>query len=233
MTRACAVLLGFIAAGAVQAHEVRPAYLELKEVAAETYTVFWKVPARGADERLALDLRLPDGCRHVDVPGATMDGVAYVERSRVACAGGLDGGAIRVDGLAATLTEVLARVERENGSTQVARLTPDRPSFVVAATPRAMNVVRAYVPLGIEHILTGVDHLLFVLGLLLLVHGVGRLVKTISAFTVAHSVTLTLATLGFVHVSAAPVEAVIALSIVFVAREIVRAADGAPSLARR
>jgi hypothetical protein len=89
------------------------------------------------------------------------------------------------------------------------------------------------VPLGVEHILTGVDHLLFVLGLLLLVRGFGRLVKTISAFTVAHSVTLTLATLGFVRVPPAPVEAVIALSIMFVAREILRATDGVPSLARR
>jgi hypothetical protein len=93
--------------------------------------------------------------------------------------------------------------------------------------------VRAYLPLGVEHILTGVDHLLFVLGLLLLVRGAGPLVKTISAFTVAHGVTLTLATLGFVHVPAAPVEAVIALSIVFVAREILQPADVAPGLARR
>src|SRR4029079_11605226 len=95
-----------------------------------------------------------------------------------------------------------------------------------------LDVVRTYLPLSIEHILTGVDHLLFVLGLLLLVRGFGRVLKTVSAFTLAHSVTLTLATLGFVHVPPAPVEAVIALSIVFVAREIVRPADGAPGLAR-
>src|SRR6185436_7420123 len=140
---------------------------------------------------------------------------------------------VHVEGLAATMTDVLVRVERADGSTQIARLTPDRPSFVVEEVPRPLDVVRTYLPLGIEHILTGVDHLLFVLGLLLLVRGFGRLVKTVSAFTVAHSVTLTLATLGFVHVPPAPVEAVIALSIVFVAREIVQPPDGVPSLARR
>jgi hydrogenase/urease accessory protein HupE len=129
------------------------------------------------------------------------------------------------------------RSERLDGTTQVTRLTPSTPSFVVEASPRRIEIVRTYLGLGVEHILTGVDHLLFVLGLLMLVRGVGRLVKTVTAFTVAHSVTLTLATLGFVHVPQPPVEAVIALSIVFVATEILRSrrasAAGSPSLAER
>ena len=140
--RACALLLGLLLAGAARAHEVRPAYLELKEIAVDTYDLFWKVPARGADERLALHLRLPESCRNAAPPSTTMHDVAYVERSRVVCPGGLTGGEVHVEGLAATLTDVLARVERADGSTQVTRLTPDRPSFVVEAAPSALEVVR-------------------------------------------------------------------------------------------
>jgi hypothetical protein len=233
MKQALALLLGLLLAGAARAHEVRPAYLELKEVAVDTFDLFWKVPARGGDQRLALDLRMPESCRNTVPPSATVGDTAHVERARLACSGGLAGREVHVEGLVATLTDVLARVERADGSTQVVRLTPDRPSFVVEAAPRALEVVRTFLPLGIEHILTGVDHLLFVLGLLLLVRGVGRLVRTISAFTVAHSVTLTLATLGVVDLPPAPVEAVIALSIVFVASEIVKPPGDVPSVARR
>jgi hydrogenase/urease accessory protein HupE len=106
------------------------------------------------------------------------------------------------------------------------RLTPDRPSFVVEAIPRPLEVAHTYLVLGIEHILFGFDHLLFVLALLILVRGRRRLLGTITAFTVAHSFTLALATLGVVHVPSAPVEAVIALSIVFVAAEIIHTLEG-------
>jgi hypothetical protein len=226
-------LVLLLAGRAAWAHEVRPAYLELREAPSDVYEVLWKVPALGDDRRLGLYLRFPERCRNVAQPTATMAGGAYVERARIACPGGLAGGEIHVEGLATTLTDALARVERADGSTQVARITPDRPSFVVAAAPSALDVVRTYLPLGVEHILTGIDHLLFVLGLLLLVDGFGRVVKTISAFTVAHSVTLSLATLGVVAVPPAPVEAVIALSIVFVAREIVMRCHGITTLAQR
>ena len=101
-----------------------------------------------------------------------------------------------------------------------------RPSFVVEAAPRALEVARTYTVLGVEHILTGIDHLLFVLALLIITGGGWRLVKTVTAFTISHSLTLSAATLGFVHVPQRPVEAVIALSIVFVAAEIVRMRRG-------
>jgi hydrogenase/urease accessory protein HupE len=131
----------------------------------------------------------------------------------------------------------LVRLERLEGATQIARLQPSNPSLIVEAAPSRLEVVRTYLVLGVQHILSGVDHLLFILGLLLLVRGVGRLVKTVSAFTIAHSVTLTLAALGFVHVPQPPVEAVIALSIVFVAYEVLRSHDASaaakPSLAER
>lgn len=226
-------LLVLLAAGGARAHEVRPSYLELRQSAAADWDVLWKVPARGDDRRLALTLRLPAGCHNIVAPSAVIVGGAYVERSRIACGGDLASGEIRVEGLSGTLTDVLARVEWADGSTQMARLTPDRPVFSVEAAPRALDVVRTYLPLGVEHILTGVDHLLFVLGLLLLVDGFGPLVRTVSAFTLSHSVTLGAATLGLIRVPAAPVEAVIALSIVFVAREVVRRRAGGTSAAVR
>jgi len=215
------------------AHEVRPAYLELRQRAPDTYDVLWKVPGLGQDLRLGLYVELPAGCTNVTEPRASMIHNAFTERWRVTCAGGLTGGTIRIAGLAATMTDVLVRLERLDGSVQIVRLTPSATSFVVTAAPHAWDVVRTYSVLGIEHILTGVDHLLFVLALLLLTRGGWRLVKTVTAFTVSHSLTLTAATLGLVHVPQAPVEAVIALSIVFVAAEILRQHRGHEGLTAR
>jgi hydrogenase/urease accessory protein HupE len=131
------------------------------------------------------------------------------------------------------MTDVLVRLVRTDSSVQVARLTPSAPAFVVEATPRSLDVARAYTVLGVEHILGGIDHLLFVLGLMLIVRSRWLLVKTITAFTVAHSVTLGAATLGWVHVPQPPVEAVIALSIVFLARELARQRHGRAGLVER
>jgi len=122
---------------------------------------------------------------------------------------------------------------RNDGTTQLARINPFEPRFVVTASPDAYEVVQTYTLLGIEHILTGFDHLLFVLALLILVKGTRRLIATITAFTVAHSLTLFAATLGWVHVPGPPVEAAIALSIVFVAAEIVHGRQGMPGLTER
>ncbi len=219
-------------AGAPSAHEVRPAYLELSQIDEDTYDLLWKVPARG-EQALGLHLRLPDGIRIVTPPVATATAGSYLERSRIFRPGGLVGCEIHVEGLATTLTDALVRVQRLDGSTQVARLTPALPSFVVEAQPGALDVVRVYLSLGIEHILLGVDHLLFLLALLLLVSGWRRLVATITAFSVSHTVTLTLASLGYVRVPGPPVEAVIALSIAFVAAEILRRREGRPGLAER
>jgi len=226
------VLLTFFARGAF-AHEVRPAYLELREIGPETYDVFWKVPGQGEDLRLGLYLELPAGSANVTAPRASMVNNAFTERWIIKRAGGFAGGIINIAGLSATKTDVLVRVERLDGSAQVTRLTPSAPSFVVEAAPRALEVVRTYSVLGIEHILTGIDHLLFVLALLIITGGGWKLVKTVTAFTISHSLTLTAATLGFVHVPQRPVEAVIALSIVFVAAEIVRIRRGVESITSR
>jgi hypothetical protein len=158
---------------------------------------------------------------------------AFTERWTLKRTGGLTGGTIHIAGLTATTTDVLVRMERLDGTTQVTRLTPSAPSFVVEAAPRAIQVAATYLKLGLEHILLGIDHLLFVLALLILVKGTRRLVATVTAFTIAHSLTLAGATLGFVHVPGPPVEAAIALSIVFVASEIMHSRQGRAGLTER
>jgi hydrogenase/urease accessory protein HupE len=220
-------------AGGVLAHEVRPAYLELRQTGSETYDALWKVPGLGDNLRLGLYVDLPAACANVSEPRASMVNNAYSERWTAKCAGGLTGGTIHIAGLAATTTDVLVRLERLDGTTQVTRITPSAPSFVIEAAPRALEVARTYLVLGVEHILGGIDHLLFVLALLILVKGTCRLIATITAFTVAHSLTLAGATLGFVHVPGPPVEAAIALSIVFVAAEIIHNRQGEAGLTER
>jgi hypothetical protein len=180
----------------VLAHELRPAYLELRQSGLDTYDVLWKVPARGEDLRLALYVQFPEDCQQT-APRRTFASGAYVERWRMERTGGMTGGTIHIDGLSATLTDVLVRLERLDGTTHVTRLTPSAPSFVVEATPRRWQAAMTYVKLGIEHIMLGADHLLFVLGLLLIVKRRTQLLKTVTAFTLAHSITLAVATLGY------------------------------------
>jgi hydrogenase/urease accessory protein HupE len=207
------------------AHEVRPGFLELREVAPNDFLMAWKVPALGAF-RLAMEPILPDTCRTIEEPTSLQVGGAFIEHRRVRCDRSLAGQMIAIDHLDATLTDVLVRIQSADGSVRSARLTPSSPGFTVPEQPGALMVLRAYIGLGVEHILSGIDHLLFVLCLLLLVRGIRNLLATVTAFTLAHSITLALATLGIVRVAAAPVEATIALSIVFLASELVRGDAG-------
>jgi hydrogenase/urease accessory protein HupE len=212
------------------AHEVRPAYLELREQRPGEYSVLWKVPMRG-DMRLSL---APVFSGHTEssvpvsrvVPGAAID-------SWTLEAPGLRGQTLTIDGLDATMTDVLARIEYADGTAWTERLTPNEPSATIPAAASAVGVAGLYLTLGIEHILFGIDHLLFVFALLMLAQGLRPLVETITAFTVAHSITLALATLGIVQVPQAPVEAVIALSIVFVAAEVVHREQARAGIAAR
>lgn len=214
---------------AASAHESRPGYLEISETTPDTYDVVWKVPARG-DRRLSIHLGFPEDTRVIAGPAASFSDNAYFERSRISRPGGLTGATIRIDGLESTQTDALIRITSLDGVTQTSRATPEQPAFVIEANPSNWQVAWTYLVLGFEHILLGIDHLLFVLALVLLVKGWRRLIETITAFTVAHSFTLALATLGFVHVPGPPVEACIALSIVFVAAEIIRSHQGRPSM---
>jgi hypothetical protein len=221
-----AVLFGLLAAvllsvQGARAHEVRPGFLELRATAANVFLMTWKVPALGA-YRLGIEPRLPDTCHRIGQPTTLKAGGAFIEYGRVSCTRALEGQRIAIDGLAGTLTDVLVRIESGNGGVRTTRLTPSEPSFVVPEAPGPLMVLRAYIGFGVEHILFGVDHLLFVLCLLLLVRQLRQLLATITAFTLAHSITLAAATLGFIRVPIAPVEGTIALSIVFLASELVR-----------
>ena len=215
------------------AHESRPAYLEINETEAGIYDIVWKRPMRG-DRVLGLHPRFPSHCRAITPPASYNSPGANIERRSLDCGdSGLIGKTIRVDGLTTTLTDVLARVSFLDGYTQTTLVRPSNPSFVIQGSQSTIQVSRQYLVLGMEHILGGFDHLLFVLGLLLIVRGFGLLLKTITAFTVAHSITLAMATLGFVNVPQAPVEAVIALSILFLATELAKQQKGNSGMTER
>ena len=226
------LLLVFVAEGAF-AHEVRPAYLEMRQIGVETYDVLWKVPGRGDDLRFGVYVKLPGNCRKTSEIQTTAANNAFTDRWSVRCNDGLTGQTVLIDGLSSTVIDVLVRLQRLDGTTQVMRLTPTTPSFTVESAPSRSQLAATYMSLGVEHILYGIDHLLFVLGLMLLVRDIRSLVKTITAFTVAHSITLGAATLGFIHVEVAPVEATIALSILFLAAELVRSQRGESGIAQR
>jgi hypothetical protein len=223
----CAALLAAtVCAAPAAAHRLSPAYFGLTETAPNTFDVQWKVSISGGLAAV-LEPRVPDGCSLTEgVRTYVVDDVRF-QHGAVSCPDGLGGKAFTVNGLAETQTDVLLRVDYLDGTASNQRLTPDAPTVTIPERPSALETVRTYLLYGVEHILLGWDHLLFVLALLLIVNGIGRLVATVTAFTVAHSITLGAATLGLVHVPSAPVEAVIALSILFLASELARQRAGA------
>jgi len=219
--------LGYVSVS--HGHALQPGYLELRLIDKDLYAVVWKTPAtRGRP--MAITAKLPESC-DPRTPGQPIwDGAAYIARWTASCPGGLEGGVIHIDGLDQTRTDVLVRFDFADGVGETHRLTPGDASFTVPSQPSFLEVVRTYLLLGFKHILRGVDHLVFVLALLLLVKDVRRLIITVTAFTIAHSLTLAGATLGFVQLPGPPIEATIALSIMFVASEIMHSRQGNPGL---
>ena len=228
---AVAVLLNPFAPA--RADEFKPGYLQLMQLDRERYDVLWKIPAIDESTTLKVKPQFPDGTELLTPVRSTFSRGITVQRWRVRVPGGLDGKAIFFSQLSETRIDVLARLVRVDGSVQLERILPVSPSFVAGPSPGRLEVVTTYTILGIEHILGGFDHLLFVLALVLLVHGARRLLVTITAFTAAHSLTLAGATLGWVQVPGPPVEASIAMSIVFVASEIVHTRQGRASVTQR
>lgn len=204
------------------AHDMRPAYLRLKEVEKDVYSILLKTPSAGDQLKPGLTIQFPEGTEHLVEPAGRTQAATYVERFRIRSDGGLTGKTIHINGLASTMTDVLVRIAHLDGSIETLRITPDSPSLVVQGIPTTLGVAKSYTMLGIEHIWSGIDHLLFV-ACLILVAGTGRrILITITGFTIAHSITLALAALQVIQIPTAPVEACIALSIVFLATEIVR-----------
>lgn len=214
------------------AHESRPAYLELQEVTPNHYAVMWRTPTLSGMP-LPVVLKLPDAVTNITDSMSQQLPDSRIERHMIdAGPEGLAGKRTEFVGLQATITDVLVRMKTLDGQDSTTLIHPSQPWFEPALAPSKLRVAGAYLRLGIEHIWGGVDHLLFVLALLLLVRGWRRVVATVTAFTVAHSITLAAATLGYVHVPQKPVEATIALSIVFVAAEILRSRQGRPGLTK-
>lgn len=230
-------MLALLAATALPAglaaHEVRPAYLELTEVSAGRFEVLWKQPVLadagpGLVRRLPLRPAFPARCREAGRALPELTAAALLERWTIDCgAGGLGDAPIEVAGLPRTLTDVLLRVRFVGGASVDHLLRPEAPRVVVSPEGGGGMAVPAYLRLGVEHLLFGFDHILFVVGLMFLVGRPLQLVQVVTAFTAAHSITLALSTLGVVTLSQRPVEAVIALSILYLAVELARGAGRA------
>ncbi len=226
LAAAIAVLFPAVAS----AHEVRPAYLSVQEEAPNEFSVLFKTPMQG-DARLALSALFSGKIETLTPIVSHPTGDAMVQTWRMRTLEPLAGRNVLIDGLQNTMTDALVHVVFANGNSWTARLTPSEPSAVIPASQSAWAVFLTYVRHGIEHIAFGFDHLLFVTALMLIVRDWRKLVKAITAFTAAHSITLTCATLGWVTLPSAPVEAMIAISIVLVAAEVVRMERGQLSLA--
>lgn len=208
------------------ADEFRPALLEVNERDGGWVEVTWKVPMRG-EKVLALTPVLPDFLTPMgpgtgrQVPGAWIETSAYRSGGQP-----LHGSTLRVAGLSTVPTDVVVRVNLLDGSQHSAILRSGNSAFVIPEQVTRMELAVAYWRIGTIHILEGYDHLLFLLTLLLVVSGIWPLLKTVTAFTVAHSLTLVLATIGLVNIPPVPTEAVISLSIMLLAVEVVRRNKG-------
>ena len=225
------IILFLISSLSLLAHEVRPAYFSMTQQDDNVYKVVWKVPAMGNAIPKIFPV-LPRGWTIINEQSNLLPGnlrrTYLIELSSEP-----EGSTIRFDGLNKTLIEVLVSVKKTGGIQYASRIKPSDPNYRIPNLPDRYSIIKTYLILGIEHILLGIDHLLFVLALLLITKGFGKLIKAITAFTVAHSITLSLAALGFIGLPGAPVEAVIALSIVFLSVELVHYYNGRKGIAVR
>jgi len=215
-----------------QADEIRPAYLEVIQKTIDTYTFLLKVPVKN-DKKLPMKVKVIKGCKEkgLHITGSVND--SYTDRYILECTQNLKGKMIEVQGLENTNIDLLLRLEFLDGASQSTLLNPLQNTYTIKEDASSLQIIQTYTWLGITHILMGFDHLLFVFSLLLIVKNMRRLLWTITAFTLAHSITMAGATLGIVHIPQQPVEAVIALSILFLAMEIVHEKQGKVGLASR
>ena len=211
------------------AHEVRPAYLQIIQTSETTYEVFWKVPSMG-DAVPKIHPVFPPSftVEELNRPNQIPGSVIY--SYKISSQESLQGKILTIDGLNKTLIDALVTVTYLNGEKVTLMLQPDKDSSIIPGKTSTYDVIKTYSKLGFEHILLGIDHLLFVLALIIITRGKWKIIKTITAFTIAHSITLSLAALGYVNFPTPPVEAVIALSIVFLAVEIIKNQSGLETL---
>lgn len=200
------------------AHELTTGFLLVNEIGDSRYSVIWKTP-KNKDNTQYSDPVFPNDCRHI--PGLSKSGQELVEWG-YECKGPLAGRSILLPAMNEGLSELLVQVKSGNTGLSSQRLVAGQARFEVSGSSGTAETMQNYLLLGVEHILLGLDHLMFVLLLIVFVDGLWLLVKTVTAFTVAHSITLVAAALGYIHVPAVAVESIIALSIVFLATELAR-----------
>lgn len=210
-------------------HEIRPAYLQIIQTSETTYEVFWKVPSRGDAVPKIYPVFPPFFSVEVLKNPNQLPGFV-IYSYKISSNENLQGKVLTIKGLNKTLIDVLVNIEYLDGQKATFMLQPDKYARVIPGKTSTLDVIKTYTKLGIEHILLGIDHLLFVLALIIITVGKWKIIKTITAFTLAHSITLSLAVLGYVNFPTAPVEAVIALSIVFLAIEIIKIINGKQTL---
>ena len=215
-----------------QADELRPGYIEFSQRDAQHWRLVWKAPMRSGVTPATQPV-LPDGCAVVGEPVRAMEALAVVTTADLRCAGNVAGKSIGLSSFSASQTDVLIRVAPLGRPVQAMRLTAETPMAVIQAKPDRWQVAKTYFVTGIDHILFGYDHLLFVVALVLLLSGLWTVAKAVTAFTVAHSLTLIGTTLGFLGLPQRPVESVIALSILFLALEILKKDPDRPRLSER
>ena len=214
-------------------HESQPGTLSLRQVAQDRYEVIWRAPIYLGGPHPAR-LELPESWKTVVAPTEQMLADSQVFRSVVTVGDkGVEGSVIRFPGLERTITDVFVRLNRLDGTTMTAVVRPTKPYAQLRGERTWHTTAGEYIGLGFHHILQGVDHLLFVLGLLLIVKSRMMLLKTVTAFTVSHSITLAIATLGYARAPLPPLNAAIALSILFLGPEVVRSWRGGTSLTIR
>ena len=202
------------------AHALEPGFLELQHVGGENWRVTWRKP-QVAGRPMMIDAVLPENCTPRRGPAPSFDGRAFITGWMASCSEGIAGTQITIDGLDRTQTDVLLRYTLAGDTAiKAMRLTAASPASIIPEAPSVLGVFMTYSALGIDHILKGVDHLLFVLLLLLLIRDWRKLIAAVTSFTVAHSLSLAAASLGWIVVPAPPVEAIVALSIVFLASEL-------------
>lgn len=232
LLRALLVLAAILCGGGAGAHALQPGYLELRPLGADRWQVIWRVPDV-LGRPMPIVARLPEACSPIRPPMPSPEAGAWVSRFQTTCPGGLSGGTLEIEALDRTRTDVLVRYGLGDGSAagpvdQTYRLTAAAPSLTLPERQGTLGIASGYFGLGMQHILYGLDHLLFVAALMLVIADRWRLLGAVTAFTLAHSVTLALAALGWLFVPMPPVDAAIALSIAFLAAEAVQRRRGGP-----
>lgn len=215
-------LLAFLAAIPLSAHELRPSVVEMREVERGQYTLDWKVTLSVGSAGLltdSLEPVIPDNCAIQGDKVQRIQSAALMGRAKLTCEGDPAGGAFGLSELLGK-SDAIARYIPLDAPTQSFRLTADETSAIILAEPDPLSVLGDYFIIGAEHIVFGWDHLLFVIALVLLVRNPWPVIKAATAFTIAHSITLVATVLGYSGLPGRPVEALIALSIVFLAVEV-------------